>query len=202
MFNKSDVHRGKTHGRYGCFTEADLGRRHEAAAGRDRQGEGDEACRSASPSSTPAVICWRSPAWTARSRSRSTPSLMKAMTAASYGIPTGDIAAGIDLKLAIATQGKRINLPGGLPDHRRRPRHRRHRRRLRHRRAGPPGRQCGTHRFCRRQDVLVLLRQKWSRATLLRPLPRIPGLPLIALAMRDHNGRDRGHRRTAIFLPQ
>jgi uncharacterized protein GlcG (DUF336 family) len=42
-------------------------------------------------------------------------SLMKAMTAASYGIPTGDIAAGIDLKLAIATQGKRINLPGGLP---------------------------------------------------------------------------------------
>ena len=42
-------------------------------------------------------------------------SLMKAMTAASYGVPTGDIAAGIDLKLAIATQGKRINLPGGLP---------------------------------------------------------------------------------------
>jgi uncharacterized protein GlcG (DUF336 family) len=42
-------------------------------------------------------------------------SLMKAMTAASYGIPTGDIAAGVDLKLAIATQGKRINLPGGLP---------------------------------------------------------------------------------------
>ncbi len=41
--------------------------------------------------------------------------LMKAMTAASYGIPTGDIAAGIDLKLAIATEGKRINLPGGLP---------------------------------------------------------------------------------------
>jgi len=41
--------------------------------------------------------------------------LMKAMTAASYGIPTGDIAAGIDIKLAIATQGKRINLPGGLP---------------------------------------------------------------------------------------
>jgi uncharacterized protein GlcG (DUF336 family) len=42
-------------------------------------------------------------------------SLMKAMTAASYGVPTGDIAAGIDIKLAIATQGKRINLPGGLP---------------------------------------------------------------------------------------
>ena len=42
-------------------------------------------------------------------------SLMKAMTAASYGIPTGDIAAGIDIKLAIATEGRRINLPGGLP---------------------------------------------------------------------------------------
>jgi len=42
-------------------------------------------------------------------------SLMKAMTAASYGIPTGNIEAGVDLKLAIATRGKRINLPGGLP---------------------------------------------------------------------------------------
>jgi len=42
-------------------------------------------------------------------------SLMKAMTAASYGQPTGNIAAGVDIKLAIATQGKRINLPGGLP---------------------------------------------------------------------------------------
>lgn len=42
-------------------------------------------------------------------------SLMKAMTAASYGVPTGGIEAGIDLKLAIATHGKRINLPGGLP---------------------------------------------------------------------------------------
>ena len=41
--------------------------------------------------------------------------LMKAMTAASYGIPTGGIEAGIDIKLAIATHGKRINLPGGLP---------------------------------------------------------------------------------------
>src|SRR5262245_709447 len=42
-------------------------------------------------------------------------SLMKAKTAASYGKPTGDIPPGIDLKLAIATNGKRINLPGGLP---------------------------------------------------------------------------------------
>src|SRR5260221_9223076 len=42
-------------------------------------------------------------------------SLMKAMTAASYGIPTGNIEAGVDLKLAIATRGKRLNLPGGLP---------------------------------------------------------------------------------------
>jgi glc operon protein GlcG len=41
--------------------------------------------------------------------------LRKAQTAASYGVPTGGIAAGIDLKLAIATEGKRINLPGGLP---------------------------------------------------------------------------------------
>jgi glc operon protein GlcG len=41
--------------------------------------------------------------------------LRKALTAASYGVPTGGIAAGIDLKLAIATEGKRINLPGGLP---------------------------------------------------------------------------------------
>ena len=41
--------------------------------------------------------------------------VVKAMTAASYGIPTGDIAAGVDIKLAIATQGKRVNLPGGLP---------------------------------------------------------------------------------------
>jgi uncharacterized protein GlcG (DUF336 family) len=42
-------------------------------------------------------------------------SLKKAMTAASYGIPTGGIEDGVDLKLAIATDGKRINLPGGLP---------------------------------------------------------------------------------------
>src|SRR5262249_3997000 len=42
-------------------------------------------------------------------------SLMKAKTAASYGKPTGDLAAGVDLKLAIATRGRRINLPGGLP---------------------------------------------------------------------------------------
>ncbi len=42
-------------------------------------------------------------------------SLMKAKTAASYGKPTGNIAAGVDLKLAIATRGQRINLPGGLP---------------------------------------------------------------------------------------
>ena len=42
-------------------------------------------------------------------------SMMKAMTAASYGVPTGNIGEGIDLKLAIATHGKRINLPGGLP---------------------------------------------------------------------------------------
>lgn len=42
-------------------------------------------------------------------------SLMKAKTAASYGDPTGHITEGVDIKLAIATQGQRINLPGGLP---------------------------------------------------------------------------------------
>lgn len=42
-------------------------------------------------------------------------SLMKAMTAACYGQPTGNMLAGVDIKLAISTQGKRINLPGGLP---------------------------------------------------------------------------------------
>jgi uncharacterized protein GlcG (DUF336 family) len=42
-------------------------------------------------------------------------SLRKAMTAASYGEPTGNVREGIDLKLAIATEGRRINLPGGLP---------------------------------------------------------------------------------------
>jgi uncharacterized protein GlcG (DUF336 family) len=42
-------------------------------------------------------------------------SLAKAMTAASYSEPTGNIEAGIDIKLAIATHGKRVNLPGGLP---------------------------------------------------------------------------------------
>jgi uncharacterized protein GlcG (DUF336 family) len=73
------------------------------------------ACRNAFPSSIAAVTCWRSAAWTAPFSQSIDTSLMKAMTAASYGIPTGDIAAGIDLKLAIATHGKRINLPGGLP---------------------------------------------------------------------------------------
>lgn len=42
-------------------------------------------------------------------------SLRKARTAACYGAPTGGIAAGIDMKLAVGTDGERINLPGGLP---------------------------------------------------------------------------------------
>ena len=42
-------------------------------------------------------------------------SLRKAMTSASYGDPTGHIPEGPDIRLAIATDGKRINLPGGLP---------------------------------------------------------------------------------------
>jgi uncharacterized protein GlcG (DUF336 family) len=41
--------------------------------------------------------------------------LKKAMTAASYGRPTGRMDDGIAIKLAIATEGRRINLPGGLP---------------------------------------------------------------------------------------
>lgn len=39
----------------------------------------------------------------------------KAQTAAIYREPTGNVAEGIDIRLAIATEGKRINLPGGLP---------------------------------------------------------------------------------------
>lgn len=42
-------------------------------------------------------------------------SLRKAMTSASYGDPTGNMPEGPDIRLAIATDGKRINLPGGLP---------------------------------------------------------------------------------------
>jgi glc operon protein GlcG len=41
--------------------------------------------------------------------------LRKAQTAAAYGIPTGGIARELELKLAIGTDGKRINLLGGLP---------------------------------------------------------------------------------------
>ena len=39
----------------------------------------------------------------------------KAETAAIYGLPTGHIEDGIDLILAIVTDGQRVNLPGGLP---------------------------------------------------------------------------------------
>ena len=42
-------------------------------------------------------------------------SLRKARTAAAYGLPTGHIEAGVDIKLAMGTDGQRINLPGGLP---------------------------------------------------------------------------------------
>ena len=44
-----------------------------------------------------------------------TSSRRKAETAAAYGIPPGDIPEGIDIKLAIVTNGERVNLPGGLP---------------------------------------------------------------------------------------
>lgn len=41
--------------------------------------------------------------------------LAKAATAAIYRAPTGLMPEGVDIRLAVATQGKRINLPGGLP---------------------------------------------------------------------------------------
>ena len=41
--------------------------------------------------------------------------MRKARTAAAYGIPTGGIAQALELKLAIGTDGQRINLLGGLP---------------------------------------------------------------------------------------
>lgn len=41
--------------------------------------------------------------------------LRKARTAAAYGIPTGGIAQALEIKLAIGTDGQRINLLGGLP---------------------------------------------------------------------------------------
>jgi len=42
-------------------------------------------------------------------------SLRKAMTAASSRVPTGNMSAGLDLKLGLATQGKLVNLKGGVP---------------------------------------------------------------------------------------
>lgn len=39
----------------------------------------------------------------------------KAMTAASLGKPTGQMSADNDMKLAVATGGDLVNLPGGLP---------------------------------------------------------------------------------------
>jgi glc operon protein GlcG len=39
----------------------------------------------------------------------------KARTSASTGKPTGLMPPGVDDKLAMATRGQRINLPGGLP---------------------------------------------------------------------------------------
>jgi len=41
--------------------------------------------------------------------------LRKARTAAAYGKPTGDIAPALEIKLALGTDGQRINLLGGLP---------------------------------------------------------------------------------------
>ena len=39
----------------------------------------------------------------------------KARTAAIYKAPTGELADGVDIRLAMGTDGQRINLPGGLP---------------------------------------------------------------------------------------
>jgi Haem-degrading len=76
-------------------------------------------------------------------------SLMKAKTAASYGKPTGDIAAGLDLKRDC--DARQAHQPAGrLADHRRRACDRRHRRGLGHRRAGPRGGECGARRLPRR----------------------------------------------------
>ena len=41
--------------------------------------------------------------------------LAKARTSATTGKPTGGMPPGVDDKLAMATRGQRINLPGGLP---------------------------------------------------------------------------------------
>ncbi len=41
--------------------------------------------------------------------------LKKAMTAASSRVPTGGVAADVEMKLAHATQGKLTNLKGGVP---------------------------------------------------------------------------------------
>ena len=42
-------------------------------------------------------------------------SLRKARTAACYMEPSGGLFEGVDIKLALGTDGQRINLPGGLP---------------------------------------------------------------------------------------
>lgn len=42
-------------------------------------------------------------------------SMKKAVTAAIYGQLTGQMDDSIAIKLAIATDGKRVNLPGGVP---------------------------------------------------------------------------------------
>ena len=41
--------------------------------------------------------------------------LRKAKTAAAYGIPTGGISPALEIKLALGTDGQRINLLGGFP---------------------------------------------------------------------------------------
>ena len=64
-------------------------------------------------------------------------SLMKAMTAASYGIPTGRHRGGPRSQARHRDTGQARQPARRAPHHRRRSCHRRHRRGLRHRRAGP-----------------------------------------------------------------
>ena len=100
--------------RYGSVAEAHGGRRHEASQYRHGQGGRDWRAQCISivdAGGNLLAFARMDGAFVLSIKS----SLVKALTAASYGEPTGNIPAGIDLKLAIATQGKRVNLPGGLP---------------------------------------------------------------------------------------
>ena len=69
-------------------------------------------------------------------------SLRKAKTAACYGAPTGGMQDDVAIKLALGTDGQRINLPGG-------------RRGVRLGRPGPRGRDRGDRRHPGQPDILT-----------------------------------------------